>query len=237
MTAQAKAAALQTLPALSCFTGEGVDISDDGFDKWLEKFQERAKFAGWTENDQLYHFKLLLEKTALETFRMLPDSEKSGIEAAISALRRRFKPGGIEELRGLEFHHKTQGTETIEQLGLSIQQLGRKAFPSITGKEFDRLLKGRFYQALLVKWQRKLGPPKADESFSDLYTRARLLEEYEKQYAASADSRNTAPSKDRDHKGSQRKNIHKNHNPEREGDQQTSPSSRRGDVSKKTPCK
>ena len=75
---------------------------------------------------------LLLEKTALDTFRMLPDSEKSKIEAAISALRRRFKPGGIKELRGLEFHHKTQGTETIEQLRLSIQQLGRKAFLSIT---------------------------------------------------------------------------------------------------------
>ena len=120
---------------------------------------------------------------------MLPDSDKSGIEQAIAAFRKRFKPGGIEELRGLEFHHRAQGEETIEQLGLSIQQLGRKAFPSITGKDFDRLLKGRFYQALLVKWQRKLGPPKAEESFHDLYTRARLLEEYEKQYAASADSR------------------------------------------------
>ena len=70
----------------------------------------------------------------------------------------------LQERTSLEFHHKTQGNETIEQLGLGIQQLGRKAFPSITGKEFDRLLKGRFYQALLVKWQRKLGPPKADES-------------------------------------------------------------------------
>ena len=36
---------------------------------------------------------------------MLPDSDKSGIEAAISAVQRRFKPGGIEELRGLKFHH------------------------------------------------------------------------------------------------------------------------------------
>ena len=69
---------------------------------------------------------------------------------------------------------------TIEQLGLSIQQLGRNVFPSIIGKDFDRLLKGWFYQALLVKWQRKLGPPKAEESFHDFYTCARQLEEYEK---------------------------------------------------------
>ena len=38
MTAQAKAAALQALPALSSFTGEGHDVSDDEFDKWLERF-------------------------------------------------------------------------------------------------------------------------------------------------------------------------------------------------------
>ena len=57
---------------------------------------------------------------ALEVFRMVPDSEKSEIEAVIVALRKWFKPGGIEELHGLEFHYRTQGDETIEQLGLSI---------------------------------------------------------------------------------------------------------------------
>ena len=37
-----------------------------------------------------------------------------------------------------------------------------------------------------MKWQRKLGPPKASESFYELYDRARALEEQEKQYAASS---------------------------------------------------
>ena len=204
MAAQAKAVALQSLPPLPRFTGEGPDLSDDGFDRWMERFRERADFAGWSESDQLYHLKLSLDKTALDVFRMLPDSDKSGVEVVVAALRKRFKPGGIEELRGLEFHHRTQGDETIEQLGLSIQQLGRKAFPSIAGKDFDRLLKGRFYQALLVKWQRKLGPPKPEESFYDLYTRARLAEEYEKQYAASAESRNANLPRSQGTKSSQR---------------------------------
>ena len=75
-----------------------------------------------------------------------------------------------------------QTKETVQQLGIEIQRLGRKAFPSMIGKEFDRLLKGRFYQALLVKWQRKLGPPKTSESFYELYDRARALEEQERQY-------------------------------------------------------
>ena len=40
-----------------------------------------------------------------------------------------------------------------------------------------------------MKWQRKLGPPKPEESFHDLLARARMLEECEKQYAASANAR------------------------------------------------
>ena len=90
--------------------------------------------------------------TALEVFRILPDSDKKDISSAIEALKKRFKPTDIEELRGLEFHHISQGDSSIEQLGIHIQQLGRKAFPSIT----------------------------------DLVARARIIEEYEKQYDASA---------------------------------------------------
>ena len=70
-----------------------------------------------------------------------------------------------------------------------MQKLRGKAFNSIVSKDFDRLFKGRFYQALLVKWQRKLESPKPDESFHDLLARACMLERYEKQYAASAEAR------------------------------------------------
>ena len=44
-----------------------------------------------------------------------------------------------------------QGEESVEQLEISLQQLGRKAFPSMTGKELYHLLKGRFFQTLHVK--------------------------------------------------------------------------------------
>ena len=40
MVAQAKAIAVQSLPALPCFTGEGSDITDDEFEKWLELFRD-----------------------------------------------------------------------------------------------------------------------------------------------------------------------------------------------------
>ena len=100
---------------------------------------------------------------------MLPVSEKSTYKAVVAALEHRFHSLDIEELRGLEFHQLMQNTQSVEEVGIQLQRLARKAFPKSSPKEFDRMLKGRFYQALLPKWQRKLGAPKLAESFDDLY--------------------------------------------------------------------
>lgn len=77
----------------------------------------RAKFANWSAEDQLYQLKLHLDKTALNVFRMLPDNDRKSVESATEALKKRLKPADIEELRGLEFHHRS---ESIEQLGISL---------------------------------------------------------------------------------------------------------------------
>ena len=114
MTAQAKAVAVQGLPSLPRFTGEGSDAVVDGFDKWIQKFREGAKFAGWSAANQLYQLELHLDKTALDVFHMLPDSESKDTEDAITALGMRFKPTDIEELCGLQFHHLSQGDESID---------------------------------------------------------------------------------------------------------------------------
>ena len=101
MTAQAKAVALHHLPTLPCFTGEGTETPEGGFERWIERFQERAQFAGWSPEEQLYQLKSHLDKTAQEVFRMLPDSDKRDIKSTVEALMNRFKPKDIEELRGL----------------------------------------------------------------------------------------------------------------------------------------
>ena len=74
-----------------------------------------------------------------------------------------------------------QDKQSVEELGIALQKLARKASPTSGVKEFDRLLKGQFYQALLPKWQRKLGAPKTDETFEDLYARARAIEQHDQQ--------------------------------------------------------
>ena len=68
-------------------------------------------------------------------------------------------------------------------------------------KEFNRFLKGRFYQALLPKWQCKRRAPKASKSFEDLFARARTFERHEQQFSA-----NSATRSDTSQKGEKKRN-------------------------------
>ena len=191
LAAQVQAA---SLPPLACFDGN-TDGDDTDFLQWLERFEERARLSKWTEETKVCQLRLHLTKLAEQVFQMLPKEDKSSYTKAIDALKKRFRSVEIEELKGLEFHRRVQGDESIEQLGMDLQKLGRKAFPAIQGKEFDRLLKGRLYQALHPRWQRKLNAPRPDETFAQLFERARMLEQHEKQFTASAACRTETANK------------------------------------------
>ena len=190
LTAHAQAVAMQNLRVIPPFTGEDPKGDEDNFEKWLELLEERGRIARWSKEQYLCQLRTHLTQTAQQIFRMLSEEERKSYDLAVTALKKRFRPIDIEELRGLDFHQKMQDSETIEQLGIDLQSLARRAFPELRGgKEFDRLLKGRFFQALLPKWQRKLGAPKPEESFAELYDRARMLEKREVQYSDSANVR------------------------------------------------
>ena len=178
-----------TLPPLTNFEGQNAADDDDGFERWLEKFEERAKLAKWTDEVKLCQLKLHLVKTADQVFRALSAEQKSSYSAAVTALKKRFRPIAIEELRGWDFHRRVQGDESVEQLGMDLQKLGHKAFPSLEGRDFDRMLKGRFFQALHTRWQRKLGAPRPEETFPQLFERARMFEQHEKQFTETAATR------------------------------------------------
>ena len=83
------------------------------------------------------------------------------------------------ELRGAEFY----------------QTIARKAFPSLVGKEWDRSLNGRFFHCLATKWQRKLGAPKPNEMFEELFSRVRTLECHDHQFTQSAADKSEPHSK------------------------------------------
>ena len=100
----------------------------------------------------------------------------------VEALRKRFHPIDIEQLRGAEFYQICQKDDCVEELGIKLQAAARKAFPSLMDKEQDRLMKCRFFQSLLPKWRRKLGAPKTGELFKDLFNRVRTAEKHDQQY-------------------------------------------------------
>ena len=150
----AKAMVAQSFPPLPAFTGES---EEENFKRWLESFEDRAKVAGWSPEQSLYQFKCHLSKTALQAFHLFSKEDRANYASALTAMKKRFTSIDIEELRGMEFHSLMQESQSAEQLGLQLQKLAHKAFPSFSGDDFDRLLKGRFYSALLPKWQKKLG--------------------------------------------------------------------------------
>ena len=176
LAAQTRAAVAQHLPPLKPFSGEGKITDDSSFERWIEQFEERARVIGRSEAQQLHQLKLLLEKTALKVFQMFPTEDKASYARAKAALKARFRSVDIEELQGMEFHRVVQGNESVEELGMEIQRLGHRAFPSVKGRDLDRLLKG---QALHPRWQRKLGAPKLEETFQELFDRARMFEQRE----------------------------------------------------------
>ena len=161
--------AAHSVPSHCKFSGESINTDEGSVDRWIEQFEERACVAGWSEEQKLFQLKAHLEKMAEHTVRMLPEEEKTSYAKVVIARKKRFCSVDIEELRGLEFHQLMQDKQSVEELGVELQKLERKAFPTSGTKEFDRIVKGRFYQALLPKWQQKLGAPKATETFEELY--------------------------------------------------------------------
>ena len=75
MQAMTKAASVQSLPPLDRYTGEGSQAEDDGIDRWLERFDERAHLAEWSDEVKLYQLKVHLNKTASHVFRMFSVNE------------------------------------------------------------------------------------------------------------------------------------------------------------------
>ena len=88
VVAQTQAMSTQSLPPMPRYSGEGDQAMDDGLDRWVDQFEERAS-------------------------RLLPEEVKASYSPTVSALKSRFKPVDIEELRGMEFHQLVQRLSLI----------------------------------------------------------------------------------------------------------------------------
>ena len=76
LAAQAQVTAVQGFPPLPQFSGENLQSEEDGFEHWIELFEERAGLAGWSKDQRLYQLKVHLQCAALQVFRMMPEQER-----------------------------------------------------------------------------------------------------------------------------------------------------------------
>lgn len=182
MAVQIKAVATNAVLPSPMFAGDETYSDDATFERWLERFEDQATAASWTEAQNLFQLESHLVKTALHIVHMMPKAGKEQYATVVSTLKKWLRSLDIAELKGLEFHQLMQDRQSVDDLGVTLQKLAVKAFPESGAKKFDRMPKGRFYQALLPKWQRKLGAPKTDESFENLFSRTRAIERHEQQF-------------------------------------------------------
>lgn len=87
------------------------------------------------QQTSIVYFRCYLRRVSLSITKLWPQSEN------------RFQS---VELKGIEFHMRLEGKDSVDKVGIALQKLGRKDFPAAEGKRFDRLLKGRFYQAFHI---------------------------------------------------------------------------------------
>lgn len=78
------------------------------------------------------------------TVHMLPEEEKTTCSKVLVVLKKRFCSVDIEELWVPECYQFMQDKQSVEVLGIELQKLRCKAFPTSGVKEFDRIVKGRF---------------------------------------------------------------------------------------------
>ena len=89
MAAQVQAMAAQSFPPLGKFSGEDCHTDEGSFDRWIERFEERAKIAGRASEQKLLQLKAHLVKTAEHSFRMMPGEEKVDYDLDVKSLHTR----------------------------------------------------------------------------------------------------------------------------------------------------
>ena len=103
------------------FSGENLQCEEDGFEYWIELFEECAGLGGWSKDQWLYQLGVHLHHMAHQVFCMMPEQEQKEYDTAVTV--------GITELKGIEFWQWMQlPEESVEQLGM--QNLVRKGFRS-----------------------------------------------------------------------------------------------------------
>ena len=79
VASQTRVMSVQSLPPVPSYSGEGEQCLEDGFERLVKQYEERARLAGWSEDLRRYQLKMRLSKTAFQTYRLFLGMSKEVI--------------------------------------------------------------------------------------------------------------------------------------------------------------
>lgn len=148
--------------------------------RFLDHFDVVAVANGWNEEAQRLQLPTALKGAAFDFYRRLTKEEKTDIKALRDALEKEFGACALEsDYARLFVSRRRQVGESLSDFAEALKSLGRKAYPSFSAEQLDKLCQSHFINGGLTETLRVqlLVGAKEQESYRELVARARRLEQ------------------------------------------------------------
>ncbi len=121
-----------------------ANISDN-FDEWLKRFNRLAQANNWADNRKKNILPYYLVGSAEQTYDNTTQAEHATFAALVTALKEKFKPAQLSDLRSVELHSRFQGAkESVGDFAQAIQKLTKQAYPEVEDAARRQLMKSFF---------------------------------------------------------------------------------------------
>lgn len=150
-------------------------------ERFLDHFDVVAKANNWNQEVQALQLPTALTKAAFDVYRRLSPEERGSISRLKAVLMKEFGAAALESDYALLFvSRRRQVGESLSDFGEALKSLGRKAYPTFTDQQLEKLCQTHFINGGLseaLRVQLLVGSVEGQESFRDLIARARRLEQ------------------------------------------------------------
>ena len=149
-------------------------------ERFLDHFDVVAQANHWNVEVQVLQLPTALTGVAFDFYRRLPVDERNTVAKLKAALAKEFGAGALESDYALLFvSRRRQVGESLSDFGEALKSLGRKAYPTFSDQQLDKLCQTHFVNGGLteaLRVQLLLGSTEK-ETFRELISRARRLEQ------------------------------------------------------------
>ncbi len=148
----------------------------DNFDEWLKRFNRLAQANNWVDDRKKNILPYYLVGSAEQVYDNTTQAQRATFDALVAALKDKFKPAQLSDLRSVELHSHCQGAkESVGDFAQAIQKLTKQAYPEVEDAARKQLMK-RFFLNGLRQDLRRLVLIAKPATFEEAETQARAQE-------------------------------------------------------------